>query len=657
MQRKYRYGIIAGSFLLLMLVVGLLNAQPLEKLRREFGLRTKVDQTQSLSARRAYKEGELIVIFKEGSTMQERQSFLQRASLRSRADFSGKWPEHVFLPDGESVEDAVRRLADDPAVESVQPNFIYHATYAPGDTDYGQLWGLKNSGQTILLPEYGDGSGTGGNDMALETVWNTASNRDCSAIIVAVIDSGVEQSHNDFNWWDGTSSCVDENNAAIGGGCPNHGWDYVLNNNNPDDQNGHGTHVAGTIGAKIGGGPVVGVCPNAQIMAVRVLNAQGSGTTASIIKAIRFAANNGAQVINMSLGGEGAFDSAFNASINYAKARDVVVVVAAGNGGDDGVGDNNDGAGDDGTTATFEYPCNFGQDNLLCVAALDQDYNLASFSNFGRKSVDVGAPGTNILSAAATKTTLVADVSLAGWTEASGPTPSGGELVYNWATFTTGRWTNNVAAQAITNPQDWDGSLQKYSNSESTGFWKAVNIANAQGPHLRFNFRMGLASTDWFDGVHKGASTTPFTSSGAGYHFSARGGTISSFTSSGYLPLTLCNGQLNCAIGFDLDSDTSGVGTGVAIKDIQIVNIEEDAATGTAVYNGTSMASPHVAGLAALLRLQNPDYTYKDVVKAIKAGGDDVSALANKTTTGKAVDAVGSMTYIQPPAGISVAVD
>ena len=102
----------------------------------------------------------------------------------------------------------------------------------------------------------------------------------------------------------------------------------------------------------------------------------------------------------------------------YARDRDVVVVVAAGNGGIDGVGDDNDGPGGDGNPTTSYYPCNFSQNNLLCIAALDQSYNLASFTNYGATSVDVGAPGTNTLSSVAGQE--ITDNFTSGWTLSGG---------------------------------------------------------------------------------------------------------------------------------------------------------------------------------------------------------------------------------------------
>ncbi len=114
-------------------------------------------------------------------------------------------------------------------------------------------------------------------------------------MIVAVIDTGVNYNHEDLadNMWDGSAS-----------GYNYHGYDFVNSDYDPMDFNGHGTHVAGIIGAVGNNGKgVTGVCWNVKIMAVRVLNAVGEGTTANIVSGINFAVSRGAKVINMSLGG------------------------------------------------------------------------------------------------------------------------------------------------------------------------------------------------------------------------------------------------------------------------------------------------------------------------------------------------------------------
>ncbi|MCA9135140.1 MAG: S8 family serine peptidase [Planctomycetales bacterium] len=170
-----------------------------------------------------------------------------------------------------------------------------------------------------------------------------------------------------------------------------HGYDFVSNDGDPMDDHNHGTHVAGTIGAvannSIG---VAGVAWNVQIMAVKFLSAQGSGSIAAAVNAIQYAVDNGAVISNHSWGFNGSYSQVLADAIEYARSADHVVVAAAGNGGPDLVGDDND-------SVAF-YPGNFVEDNLIAVAATDHNDALATFSNYGLTQVDLGAPGVGILS-------------------------------------------------------------------------------------------------------------------------------------------------------------------------------------------------------------------------------------------------------------------
>ena len=380
----------------------------------------------------------------------------------------------VKVGTGQTVEAALAAYQNDPNVEYAQPNYIYHATAVPVDPQYGQLWAFKNTGQIVSSVVQGGGAlyqtnnpGTSGDDMNIEPAWGQIT--DCSSVVVAVVDSGVNYNQEDLagNMW----------NSAI---FTLHGYNFVDGNTDPMDRNGHGTHVAGIIGAAGNNATgTTGVCWRASIMAVRVLDATGSGTTATISAGVNFAVSNGAKVINMSLGGGGPLDTLFNAAITNAQTNDVVVVVAAGN----------DGANND---ATATYPCNFTQPNLVCVAALDQNYALASFSNYGATSVDVGAPGTNILSTWAGASVVTPDDFLKLWTK----------------TFTTGGgWAqgsllmdNGTSAPFLLNPSNYPNG--QYSNSTDDRAFKlfpltgdvavyhvsaAINVVN--GDHFRIAYK------------------------------------------------------------------------------------------------------------------------------------------------------------------------
>lgn len=585
-----------------------------------------------------YVPGEMLVKFK--STVSARSSSAAVAAIGGavQATLNGN-VMLVKLPAGQDAASAASAYSNDPNVEYAQPNYIYHATAFPNDTNYGSLWAFKNGGQTVNTPVQGSGwiyatnnPGTVGNDMNLEPAWNHIT--DCSSAVVAVIDSGVNYSQEDLavNMWTSVTY-------------PKHGYNFVTGEgaaDDPMDLSGHGTHVAGIIGA-VGNNAlgVTGVCWKAQIMAVRVLNSQGSGNTASIINGINFAVTNGAKVINMSLGGAVPFDQLYSDAITSAMNNDVVVVVAASNDTN-----NND--------TSPRYPCNFTHANLVCVAALDQNFALASFSDWGVTSVDVGAPGTNMLSTwAGTNATLTDTLNAAAaWTITGG-----------WG-YTT--WVDGAGAThtALADPATWGTAGAKYAANANDHIYKNFNLSAYNAATLKF----------WLSGtVNLGDSLTVAMSPAGGDPFTAGGAVAAGSTSlvggdfdykdpvRGYvfhpfsLNITQCI-TTTCTLGALLTSTAvSTGGAGPIVSNFTIDTLALNANSYN-TENGTSMASPAVAGLAAMLRAYNPRYTYADVVSSITNSGRSVASLAGKTTTGKAVDAAAALSYINKPTGLSATV-
>jgi len=558
-----------------------------------------------------YVPGEVLVKFKPSAIAQMRAASIAAQGHAILAHLEQPGWTQVKLAADHSVAEALVVYQNDPNVEAVQPNYIYHAAAVPNDTQYGQLWAFKNTGQTITSGTYAPTSGTAGDDMNIEPAWGHIT--DCSSVVVAVIDSGVNYNQEDLaaNMWNGGPSF------------PNHGYDYVDNDNDPMDLKGHGTHVAGIIGAAGNNATgTTGVCWKASIMAVRVLDATGRGTTASIIQGVNFAVTHGAKVINMSLGGNGALDLAYSNAITSAQISDVVVVVAAGN-----ETSNND--------VTAVYPCNFTQPNLICVAALDQNYALASFSNFGATSVDVGAPGTNILSSYAGTTTTTPD-SLTTWTISGGWTHvvnNGHDFLVDPAPFLVAKYVANLNDTAT------KAFITSAASSVVLNFSAAINLANSG------------------DSLVVGVDPNGVNPFGAGLTGSIPGpldtaGSVSRFP----VDISNCAGKTSCLIGFKLATGPSTPGDfGIGITQFSITTLTLTTNT-YQIDNGTSMASPEVAGLAAMLRAYNPQYTYADTVNAIKNGGRSIPALAGKTTTGKAVDVMQSLAYINPPTGLMATV-
>lgn len=535
----------------------------------------------------------------------------------------------VKFSEGQTMAGAMTTFRANPLVEYVQPNYIYHATATPNDTEYGKLWGLKNTGQTIANAVYlTNNPGAAGDDIDAELAWNEIS--DCRSTVVAVIDTGIDYTQQDLaaNMWSSVPY-------------PNHGYDFVDNDNDPipvGANEHHGTHVAGTIGA-IGNNNngSVGVCWQAQIMSVRVLGADGVGTTANIISGIQFAVDNNAMVINMSLGGEVPFDQAFSDAITYAQDNDVIAIVAAGNGGSDGIGDNNDGNGDDGDPATKVYPCNFNHPNLVCVAALDQKYNLATFSNYGATSVDIAAPGVNVLSNLPGQSII--DNFRVGWTMTGG-----------WASLTCDFGFGSF--DMLTNPLTWCSSniTDQYAPNADDRAYKVFDFSNAVNAEMTaYLFYDTEPGSDYLNIGHDMTGNDPFDGINDTLGQSLSGSSLpNTFVYVGSLADCLTN---TCAIGFQLTSNSFTQATGIGVYYFRLDALELGANL-YSLLNGTSMASPHVAGIAAMLRTYNPNYNSNETVAAIKNGGEPTVGLTGKILTNKAANAMGALSYINPPTGL-----
>lgn len=567
----------------------------------------------------SYVEGEVLVKFRSPATAAvARSAVAVRGHTVVASAMQSSWAQ-VKIADTQSVPEALAAYRSDPGVEYVQPNYVYRADALPNDSRFAQLWALKNSGQPIGTGSYFPDAGTPGADLNVEKAWDHVT--DCASVVVAVIDSGVNYDHEDLaaNMWNG------------GATFPRHGADFVDKDNDPMDTIGHGTHVAGTIGAAGNNGTgVAGVCWKASIMAVRVLDADGRGTTATLLQGIDFAVSQGAKVINMSLGGP-SFDPLLNEAIAQAQANDVVLVVSAGN-----EGLNIDLAGRE------HYPCGYGHDNLICVTALDQTYARATFANFGVESVDVGAPGTNILSAQALQErTISDDFNTAGaldWTSSGG-----------WAYRPLSLKDSPI--DVLANPPTFPSASGEYANNADERAYKTFDLGGAISATLRFTVQRSLQPGDSLTVNYRNGAADPFADGVLLERFT---GTLSGVRGPFSYGISACAGG-PCSIGFQLSTDASGTAPGVGIASF---SIEANELTNVAyrARNGTSMAAPQVAGVAAMLRAYNPQFTYVDVVNAIKNGGRPIAALAGRTTTGRAADAMSSLAYINAPTGLSATI-
>jgi subtilisin family serine protease len=305
---------------------------------------------------------------------------------------------HLRLPSHTSVDDALRLLRGRVAVQAASPNYYRYLDAIPSDPSFGQMWGLHNTGQT---------GGTPDADIDAPEAWNVTTGSD--EVVVAVIDSGADLDHPDLaaNLWVNPGEDLNGNGVVDAGESNGvdddgngfvddfFGWDFTDEDNHPAPAGGacvgHGTHTAGTVGAVGDNGVgVTGVSQNVKLMILKTFRPMlllfCSATDADLLQAIDYTTLMGVRVSSNSWGGTG-FSSIMRDSIRRTRS---LFVVAAGNGGTDGVGDNND--------FTPQYPASYDLDNIVSVAATTHTDALARFSNFGVQSVDLGAPGADILS-------------------------------------------------------------------------------------------------------------------------------------------------------------------------------------------------------------------------------------------------------------------
>jgi subtilisin family serine protease len=357
-----------------------------------------VAKSASAAGKVEYVPGELLVKFKPSVPLYVMQEIHRGVGAVVLRGFRNNPQLHyVKIPKGWELEKALEYYQSRADVQYAQPNFVYHVTEtSPNDPLFPQQWGFQNIGQTV-----GGSNGTAGDDVNATAAWDKARGR--FTVVVASIDTGVDYLHPDMalNIWTSPKeaglNCKDGiDNDANGFVDDCRGWNFVANNNDPRDDNGHGTHTSGIIGALTNNSlGVAGANWNVQIMPVKFLPASGIGDTFHAYLAIEYAINNGAMILNNSWGGTG-FDPTLLGAIKDAEAKGVLFVASAGNTGTD----------DDNALTPF-YPCGYSQpsadnptppQNIVCVAATDNNDTLASFSNFGATTVHLGAPGVGILS-------------------------------------------------------------------------------------------------------------------------------------------------------------------------------------------------------------------------------------------------------------------
>ena len=530
----------------------------------------------------AYVEGEAIVTFKPSVNLNAAQQALGSHSLalsKHYAELSRYRGRHTGLvrAQNRTTAELMAELNQDPAVELAEPNYLRWVTGTPNDTLFTNLWGLRNTGQSV-----NGFVGTAGDDIRFVAAWGLA-RPTTNQIVVAIIDTGVDYTHPDLagNMWTNPGEIPGNGVDDDGNGYVDdyYGYDFADNLPDPTDSGFHGTHVAGTIAA-IGNNQlgVIGVDYQARIM---VLRASSDGSTlpdSAIIEAIQYATmmkGRGVNivVINESFGGGGS-DSAEIAAMQAAGNAGIIFCCAAGNNTA-----NND-------TTAF-YPASYRLTNMIVVAATDQNDALASFSDYGPNTVDLAAPGVNILSALP-----VAQAGTIASVQQGSTTYAASELVYSG--ITTG----------IT------ATVYNCGLGYSTNFPAAVrnNIALIARGTLTFSNKVANA-------MAAGARAAVIYNNASG-NFS---GTLQ--VSNNWIPAI----SLAQADGLSLQALLPATATVVNTPDPSQIYQYLD---------GTSMATPHVSGAVAFAAMNFPSETVTQRIQRVLTNVDVISGLSGKVRTG-----------------------
>ena len=339
-----------------------------------------------------YAAGQLIVQYRSFATEKDKQR-VQRTLGGSRADVLGRKGrlnlsgdiELVQFAAGTTMQSKLDQLKNDPAVDFAEPNWLVHHMATSNDPYYtnGSLWGMYGNA-TTPANTYGSGAGS---------AWVNGAN--CSSVVVGIIDEGYMYTHADLaaNVYKNPGETAGNGRDDDGNGLVDdvYGWDFAGNNNTVFDgaSDDHGTHVAGTIGGVGGNGVgVAGVCHQVKLMGAKFLGNRG-GTTANAIKAVDYFTGLKAKGVNIvatnnSWGG-GGFSQGLADAIERANSAGILFIAAAGNDGTD-----ND--------AIPSYPSGYASANIISVAALDGTGALAWYSQYGASTVDIGAPGSGVIS-------------------------------------------------------------------------------------------------------------------------------------------------------------------------------------------------------------------------------------------------------------------
>jgi len=552
----------------------------------------------------------VIVEWVVGASSTERRAAREEADVDFERDLGNRRFQLVETEPGQTPREAVRELEEDPAVILAERDGYAALDSVPNDPLFGQLWGLQNSGLGID----GFAGAVAGDDINVANAWNRTVGT--PSTVVADIDSGYRFEHPDLAnvaWTNPNeipeNGLDDDNDGVID---DVHGADFVGadTDGDPTDDSlfsrGHGVHTAGIIGAQGNNGiGVTGVAQNVTIMPVRACFVELCSFSA-LVEAVNYAGAHGARAANMSLGSE---VSSLALADAIAANPQTLFVISAGN-----EGENNE--------VKPKYPCVYNPlvegksavDNVICVAATDQADQLAGFSNWGVNTVDLGAPGTEILSVAPYRYVVKDDFELddfaSKWTPSG---PDGGFARTNEAPLASFGIGDSLGAPPVAGSERASTSIPI---TLPAGYQSCtidiVRPPSGGGPFVEV----------LLDGENESGFSVP--QPGRASHKLLTG--------------LSAGGEVAVRVSY-IASANPGPNAGAWIEEIDLNCVAKvGEADGYRFANGTSMAAPHVTGAAALLFSLKPSASVTEVRRGLLRSVDPVSSLAGRTTSGGRLD-------------------
>tara|TARA_B100001057_G_scaffold433095_1_gene461745 strand:- start:384 stop:2765 length:2382 start_codon:yes stop_codon:yes gene_type:complete len=577
-----------------------------------------------------YIKDEIFVRFEENITENQKSLIIKEFELEEKTKFILTKAILYKIKSGKDPRELIPLLTKNSRVKYADLNGMNSSlqSFSSSEPFFPRQWSLNNDGQVV-----NGKNGVPGADID----WIKAMEiyKPKKQIGVAVVDSGVALRHPEIALelggkvleQNGKPGVDDDGNGFIDDFV---GWDFVDNDNLPEDLNGHGSMVAGIIGAHPNNGlGITGVAPDSFIVPLRVFDETGGASDAVIISAAGYAVLNEVKVINLSLTKGNPFHFPLQEAIyNLEKEYNTLLVCAAGNGGSDQRGDNID--------STPVYPAAYDGNAIISVAATNQNNELTPFSNYGLENVDIAAPGDNIYAPSVSRKNIYFE---------------NFENTTNWKTYRTSRdysgssWsyhTDSFGNRWVTDSNDFFGNPINYAPYTDIYLRSpAISLKKVRSPkmfvrvyhNLPYNYLYGTYDYLFFEVSTDGGNS--WSSIGYTYGLSRPGGSIYNFD------LSKFEGFSNVLFRFRLASDGVLQGDGVYVDNFHISGVTDFDYSGSEFNfnSGTSFSAPIVSGVAALVLSHRPDLLVKDVREILLQSVTKVEDLKGKIATGGVVNA------------------